>query len=49
MENKDIFAPHPKYGEPPLDTYFVERIQEIVRASSFIEYKLQWERQAFGK
>jgi SAM-dependent methyltransferase len=30
MENTDIFAPHPKYGEPPIDTYFVERIQEIV-------------------
>jgi pyruvate-formate lyase-activating enzyme len=45
MENKDIFAPHPKYGEPPLDTYFVERIQEIVKEygiTTIVETGVHW-------
>ena len=31
MENIDINTPHPKYGDFPMDSYFVSRIQEIVK------------------
>ena len=31
MEDIDINKPHPKYGDFPIDTYFIKRIQEIVK------------------